>query len=784
MISKRRLRAVRRTIWEITHVAFRHLFLPINAIIVAIVLLLVFFGQAREGLFLGIIVFLNFVFGFVQDVRAWILLERLQLLAALKLSRIREDDSEEVVQLDEIHAGDRIKLRLGDQMPCDGIILSSLSLEVNEGLITGESDSFARKEGDTILAGSIVTSGTGVARAETSFEASRMAQMTIGLERYEAHPSPIQRSIETFIQYTMYVLIAVAAFIIIRGAIIGSTNISVVEQIGALASVLVPQGLVVATTLLFSFGAGYFFRRHVLLQEVNATEKLGRVKNLCMDKTGTLTENEFTVETMRTDPRTTELEAKRYSALYVRYSGDSSDSITAVGNFCGPSDAQEIQDVLSFSSWRGYGGIAFRESDSTDVTVILMGAAESFLPHMPDEAQRRWISEFSEEQSREGKHLLCVVRAAGDTVPRDLANSSLSAIGVLALGNRLREGVQDAILFFQQRGIRIRILSGDNPVTAQAITRAAGVYDPEALITGPEMQNWNASDYAHNVGRYTIFARIEPEQKEHIIEALKLDGFTAMVGDGANDALSMKRADLGIAMLSGTQATRQVAAVVLAHNSFIELPGGMRLADSVIAHIELFAVNFLSQTFIEFFLFVALILVGIDFPLNPLNIALINQLTLGLPAMFIFYWAMNPPENTKPSDPGDFLARVFPLPAILSVVQTLGALAVYIAVQIYFPDVSPASLLIISITATGFGFFAIASGQFGAPLSLMRRWEVAAMGFMEAVLLFLVFRIPLVYEFFGTTVPPQNAVMLTLCIAAVICAAQYATVKMIPALRR
>lgn len=768
-----------RTTREIGFIALRHVFVPINAIIFAVVVLLVIFGQAREGIFLGAIVILNILLGFGQDVRAWFLLTRLQLLTVSKITRIDEDGGESEVELEEIGKDDRIALALGDQVPCDGTVVSSKSFEVNEGLITGESNSFVRSEGAAVLAGSVVTSGTGILRVDTSFAESRMARMARGLKRYSANPSPIQRSIETIIRYTVYVLLAVVVYIVTRGAIEHEAGIRIVEQIGALASVLVPQGLVVSTTLLFTYGAGHFFNRHVLLQEVNATEKFGRIKNLCMDKTGTLTENELAAERFHTPPLVEETEAQELAALYARHSGDSSQSIRALGTFLAEAPERTIRDALSFSSWRRYGGIAFNDPNDLGAgTVVLVGGPEVCMSHVREESERAWLSEQSREAARSGKHVLCIARTQGMRVPRELDGTTLSVVGLFVLGNRLREGVRDAVNFFQNRGVIIRILSGDHPDTVRTIASLAGIRHTDAIITGNMMTGWDAADYVHHAKKYRMFARVEPEQKEKIIEALKQDGFTAMIGDGANDALSVKKADLGIALYDGAKATRQIAAVVLMRNSFVELPAGVRLADSMIENIEMFAGLFLNQTFLQFLLFALLALAGLNFPLTPLHVTFINYFTVGLPGILISFWAIHPPERTAPSSTRPFLSRVVPLPLALSFVQALAVIVLLTVSRVYLSTDSPSSLLIIGIVALGLIFLVLAAHVYSDGLSRARKRGLGIFVAVEAALLFYACNITLVLTFFGITTPSRAGIALALLIAAVCGIIQYGIVKL------
>ena len=262
-----------------------------------------------------------------------------------------------------------------------------------------------------------------------------------------------------------------------------------------------------------------------------------------------------------------------------------------------------LLESIPFSSWRRFGAVSFREVSGEEL-VLLVGAAEVALPQLTEASEQSWLRELLSRETRDGKRLLCLTAVSGNAIPKDVASSKLSLLGVFVLSSELRPGIRDAVEFFQKRGVRIRILSGDHVETVRAIARLAGVAETDSAVTGSDISQWTEEEFGDRVRNMTIFARIFPEQKERIVEALKADGFTAMVGDGANDALALKKSDLGIAMFEGAPATRQVASIVLTNNSFTALPGGVELADSIIKNAEIFANIFFSFSFTGFFLFV------------------------------------------------------------------------------------------------------------------------------------------------------------------------------------
>jgi cation-transporting P-type ATPase E len=244
----------------------RNVFLLINGIIFAVVVLLTIFGDTQEGIFLGGITVLNIFIGCFQEISSWLTLEKLQVLAVPKVIRMNTDDTELVILVDEIKAGDRIKLKTGDQVPCDGTLLSSHGFEVNEALITGESAEYLKKPGDSISAGSIITAGTGILTVKKIFAESRIALMTKSIKKYSLVQSPIQYSLNTVIKYIGYVLLLIILFVVGRGLLVNESTVDIIQSIGALTTLLLPQGMVLVVTLLFSYGAAHMYSKNVLLK--------------------------------------------------------------------------------------------------------------------------------------------------------------------------------------------------------------------------------------------------------------------------------------------------------------------------------------------------------------------------------------------------------------------------------------------------------------------------------------------------------------------------------------
>jgi len=736
---------------DLGYIVARNLFLLTNGVIFSVVALLFVFGDHRAAFFLGAISVFNVLAGLFQDINAWLALEKLQLLTAPRVTRLTADGAEESVLTEEIGKGDRLKLKIGDQVPADSRLLEAHSFEINEGLITGESDSLPRTVGAQILAGSVVTSGWGIIETEAVFQESRIARMTEGIKKYSVNLSPIQRSINRIVKYTGYLLIAVIVFIVARGHFMHASNILIVNNIGAIASVLVPAGLVFAATLLFAYGAAHLFRRYVLLQEVNATEKLGRIKNLCMDKTGTLTENILTVEDMYVPGSGSADRAKESIAAYIRGTDDSSQTIEAVKKYIAKTEyAGEIIATRTFSSWRRYGAVRIKNGNREEN--IFVGPPDIFLPHIKSGEEKKWLQSILEEQVRQGKRVLCVLRSEeGSVLPEDFSTVSFSVLAAFVFYNNLRHGIRDTIDFFQNRGVHIRIISGDNPQTVQAVAASAGVNDTDKIVTGQEIEKWSEEEFLEKAKLFTIFARIVPEQKEKIISALKKDGFTAMVGDGANDALAIKKADLGIAMFDGAPATRQLAPVVLMNNSFMALPGGVELADSVIRNLEIFSSVFLNISLAGFFFFILESLLGYAFPLTPLNMALINYVSIGMAGMLITYWVIIPSEKPVANSSQPFLERIFPFVLSSALVQAIGLTSVFILTAGQEGNLESDPAVLLAFIVFGFVFFACAARVYGVVLTFLQKKQLGLLAIIESLVLWLVFKVSVLAAFFNVS---------------------------------
>lgn len=777
----RKFEIYRRVLPSLGPIIFRNVFLLVNAVIFCVVLLLFIFGSFQAGLFLGIVFFLNTLISTIQDIHARVLLEKLQILTALKVVRMNQDKTETLVLAEEIKKGDLLKLKLGDQAPCEGKLISVENLEISEALITGESDSFSKKTGDKIIAGAIITSGSGIMEAQNLFKESRLFALALDVKRYAASPSSIQRATSVVIEYSGYILLVVLLFVVIDGLILHIPKLQIVLNVGALASTLVPQGLVVAITLLFAIGAASYSRRHVLFQEINATEKLGRIKNLCIDKTGTLTDNILVVENMYISEGFPEIDAHAFTYAYILGSGDSSQTILAIRKYLekdGKKDGEELEitNALPFSSWRQYGVVEVKKNISQR---IFTGTPTIFLPRISDIKEKKWLEDIVLENTRKGKRVLCVASASGTGLPKDFSEINLSMVAVFVFHNTLRQGIENAIKFFNDRGVKIRVLSGDNPETVKAVAGSVGIIGADNVVTGEQIKKWSDADFKTQANNYTVFAQILPEHKVKLVEEFKKEGFTAMVGDGVNDALAMKKADLGIAMFDGVPVTRQLADVILMTNSFTDLPGGVELADHFIRSIEISSGIYINMSVVGLFFFIIISLFGFSYPLTPLNITFINYFTVGFSTILISYWALRPSGKILPANDKPFLKRVMPVIITCAIVEAIG-MALVFALSPYYLKIAPSNTLVgLSYILFGFLFLFFAVKVYCGSITKKEKFQLLMFGIFELVVFLVFLRIPFLISFFNITLPYPSLALIgkTLLIIILFGYAQYFVVK-------
>ena len=633
-------------------------------------LLLMYLGDTRDGAFLGGVIVINIIVGIVQEFRSRIALERLQATAA-ELYSVSCAGEEVKKYSEEIELGDIVYLKLGDQVPIDGEVISSEGCECNEAILTGESINIEKKQGDKMLAGSIIVAGAVELRTIKRANESYMYTMTEDLKLYKKSLSPIQSSILRFIQLMVLILAGLSVIILIRGALSGDSFRSAIIQIASVAATIIPEGLLLASTAFFVYGAIRIATKKVLLQQVNAIESLGRMSVVCIDKTGTLTENDPTYS--QTLLYLDNPESKKLGILVNTYltsetapTTTTKSLLAAFSSFKGLS----VSEKLSFSSTRKYGAARIQK----DSSIIVVGAGDNFLNLLSHE-EKKWVIDNVSEYSNQAKRVLFIGMAKSGELNDIKSFKSLRVVGLVVLDNPLKQGVKKTISFLQERGVQVVVISGDNSKTVSAIAEQAGIIHGGKVVTGKALDMLDDQELVEVIYSRPIFARILPNQKERIVKACQsANHLTAMIGDGANDALAIKQADIGIAMFAGAPASRQIADAVLLNNSFSSVPDGVKLSDSLITTLEMIASLFFSRVWTGVLLVLGSTLLNINYPFSPRNITLLNLFIVAFP---LALWTAWPRHRGRSIKEDSFLVRTLPFSVLNSIIISIFTLAAY-----------------------------------------------------------------------------------------------------------
>lgn len=624
-----------------------------NAILGALFVLVVVTGSFADALF-GVVLVVNSAIGIVQEYLAKRKLDRLALLNA-PTTRVVRDGAVVVVPTADVVRDDLIELRTGDEVPADGVLTSSAGLELNEANLTGESDPVAHDAGEAIRSGTSVVAGSGRYVAQAVGADAYVNRIAADARRFTRTHSEIQASIDTLLRYITWVIaVALPVTVWSQWRAVGDQGWrEVVIRSAAGVVGLVPEGLVLLTSVAFLLSAVQLTRRSVLVQQLPAVEGLARVDVVCLDKTGTLTSGEITFEDA--EPLDgADAEGVRLVLGALADDPNANGTLAAVGA-CVPSPGWTRTATVPFSSARKWSGATF-EGHGT----WLLGAPEVLLGQHPGGDAGDGPDGLRERVAclaSSGRRVVLLCRSAspldGARPPADLAPAAL-----VTLTEQVRPDAAATLGYFREQGVDIKVVSGDNPVTVATVARAVGldVGEPVDARNLPE----DPEALGEVLSRTTVLGRVTPEQKRAFVHALQADGHVvAMTGDGVNDALALKDADIGVAMGNGAQATKAVAELVLLDGRFSHLPDVLAEGRRVIGNVERVANLFVAKNSMSLVAILAAALIAVPFPFLPRHLTLVSAVTIGIPAFFL---ALGP--NTRRYLPG-FLRRIlrFAVPA-------------------------------------------------------------------------------------------------------------------------
>jgi len=579
---------------EFFGIVTRNFFTPIIIAVYSLVIGLLLLGETRDAYFVSFVITVNFAIGVIQEVRARLALRKLELMSAPRAHRILPSGRTEDILYTELKSSEEILLSNGDEVPADVVLISSKGLEVDESMLTGESAAVEKSGGDKVFASSVVVAGSARARVESVGDDTKAGQMSSRLKEYIPAATPLQKRINFAISTLTYGAIFLSILVIVVYTAMGESLVRIFKTVTAGSVTIIPEGLLLASTLLLAYGSLKLAAAQVLPQKLTAIEAMALLNVLCTDKTGTLTEPEVVFDSFIafSDKDDSAYFREMIGISAQETSGGNATGDAIIAAFKAPED-YEVQEIMAFSSERKMSGVRAKFG-SYSPQVIFMGAPE-FVGKMVKLTKKQ--NDDIKDLAKQGKRVLLAATSSDkDTELKELVKNpkGVRALGLVILRNDLREGVVDTVDFLQKRGVSIRVISGDNPNTVSYIANKAGIVDADRIITGAQLAEMDDDQWYKTVYRTTIFARVLPEQKERLIKTFQdQHKFVGMVGDGVNDALALKQADLGVAMYSGAAASRRVADIVLLNNSFNALPVGMRLGNRIMQAIEIIATLFL-----------------------------------------------------------------------------------------------------------------------------------------------------------------------------------------------
>ena len=619
---------------------FNNVFTYFNFIFFGLAFLVIMVGAYRNLTFM-VAVILNMIIGIIQQLRAKTVLDKLALLDVTKYTAIR-DGAEQTTDMEKLVLGDYIKLTAGQQIPADSVVVDG-KVSVNESLLTGEADEIEKENGAELMSGSVVMSGECIAKIEKVGIDSYAASLTAKAKEVKQKKSEMIKDIELIVLIAGIAIIPVGLLMIFSSVFINGESLhdGVVSMVGAVVG-MIPEGLYLLLTIALTMSAARLAVKKVLLHDMKSIETLAAVDVLCVDKTGTITNESMSVTDIYSPKQGegskfdtpnqadgSKLDAsKNLLAKYIYTIPDSNITMNALREHISEESAGgklNASDVMAFSSKTKYSEIV------TDESCLRFGAPEFLLTQDQQEENRELI----EAHTGKGERVLAFVSAPLDD------RENFKPLLFVSMANEIRETAPETFKYFAEQGVKIKVISGDNPMTVSRVAMAANIEDADCYVDASTLTT--EEDYLEAVKKYTVFGRVKPEQKKELIEAIKKNGQkVAMTGDGVNDILAMKEADCSIAMGSGSDAARQAAQVVLMDSDFSRMMNIVSEGRRIVNNMTRSGILFLYKNIFSFVLAVFTIIFSLHFPLKPTQISLISMFNIGLPG---FLLAME--NNTK-----------------------------------------------------------------------------------------------------------------------------------------
>ncbi len=624
-----------------------NIFNILNLVLALFVLLV---GSPKNTLFFGVVV-INTLIGIIQELRAKHTIDKLSVLAKTKAVVLRDGRLQQIDQ-EAIVLGDILYLRNGDQVPVDGNLLASEGVEVDESLLTGEADRVQKTLQDKLFSGSFVTAGECFYQGTAVGKDNFAEQLTSEAKTKKTGNSELTKVLSRMIAVLTIVIIPVGLSLFYsQYQASASIKQAVLGTVAALVS-MIPEGLMLLTSVAFAVGAANLARKKVLVQALPSIETLARVDVICLDKTGTITDGTLKFEQALLE-EVSENRVNTIMGALLHHLKDQNATATALRKAFPAISDWQVEKVIPFSSARKWSGVSFKDQGS-----FAFGAPEFIFKEMTAEMQSK-IQPYLEE----GQRVLVLVEYPG-TLEEELVYEP-RLLATLIISDNLRENAQATFGYFAKQDVQLKVISGDHPLTVSKIAQKAGIKNAEAFIDMSSLDE--PIDYKALVTQTTVFGRVTPKQKQSLIQALKINHTVCMTGDGVNDVLALREADIGVAMANGSSAARAASDLILLDSDFARMQNVLNEGRRVINNIERVASMYLVKTIYSLVLAVIFMIIASPYPFEPVQLTPINALTVGIPSFFL---ALKPSyERIK----GDFLNNILrvSLPGALTVVSAV-----------------------------------------------------------------------------------------------------------------
>ena len=729
--TNRAVESASKTTKEIIH---ENVFTYFNLICAVLAVLLCIAGSFRDLTFLPVII-ANTLIGIIQEVRAKQVLDKLSMLNAPRSAVVR-DGKKKIVDSEELVLDDIVIFKAGSQVCADAEVCAG-EVQVNESLLTGESDEITKRRGDKLMSGSFIVSGQCHARLDKVGEDSYIAKLTLqAKEMQEGEQSEMIRSLDKLVKYVGVAIIPIGIILFCQSFFFQNDGFrsSVAAMVAAVIG-MIPEGLYLLASVALAVSSVRLAQKKVLLHDMKCIETLARVDVLCVDKTGTITENTMKVqdviETDEYDGRTMEPLSMLIGDFAAAMTPDNI-TMAAIKEYFKQGTGKRAVSKTGFSSASKYSSVTFSDA------AYVLGAPEFVLKE--DYAERAdTITELASDGTR------VLVFGTYDGIPdgKPLARP-VTPLGYILLANPIRDAAKETFQYFAEQGVEVKVISGDNPVTVSKVAAQAGIENAEHYVDASTLHT--PEEMKKAVLESTVFGRVTPNQKRQFVQILKDAGHTvAMTGDGVNDILALKDADCSIAMASGSEAAAQASQLVLLESDFSCMPQVVLEGRRVVNNIQRSASLFLVKNIFSFLLSLISFVFMFSYPLEPSQISLISMFTIGIPAFFL---AMEPNKNIIK---GHFLTNVFlkALPAAITDAVAVGALVIFgRTFGVNSTDISTAATMLLAIV----GFMILY--KISAPMNKIRA------GILGGCILGLLFCSIYLNDLFAITGMTTECVML------------------------